>query len=179
MCIIHDDLMGARSIFTGRTATTPATPTCSPTTPSSSTRPPGPSGQAHRRRLARLVLQRQRRRRHRPVRHARRGCHLRLDHVRPQDRQHDRRVRPRTPVSAGTAPALSSAPITPGCSSRATATAPTSSPKRPAGAPPRGTSPRPIPATCTAVTNCGTSASSSRAKADRAGRSQYTCRPAR
>ena len=44
--------------------------------------------------------------------------------------------------------------------------APTSSWKRPEWAPPRNTSPGPIPATCTAVTTCGTSASSSRAKAD-------------
>src|SRR5580692_6675104 len=71
------------------------------------------------------------------------------------------------PASAGTARQTSGWPTTPGCSSRATRTAPTWSWKRPAPGPTRGDSPARIPATCTAVTICGTSVSRFSAKAPR------------
>src|SRR5580704_4359348 len=71
------------------------------------------------------------------------------------------------PASAGTARPTSGWPTTPGCSSRAMREPPTWSWKRQAAASTRRNSPTPIPATCTAATICGTSASSSSAKAPR------------
>ena len=72
---------------------------------------------------------------------------------------------PPQPASAGTAKQTNGWPTTPGCSSRATRQPPTSPWKRQAPASTPKNSPTPIPATCTAVTTCGTSASSFSAKA--------------
>ena len=72
-----------------------------------------------------------------------------------------------SPASAGTARQTSGWPTTPGCSSRAArATTYVVMEETGTGASPKRLRPAPIPATgCTAVTTCGTSASSSSAKA--------------